>query len=67
VNWLPGQSSHAIPPVDGERIGGRKMKLGFATVLAWAVLAAAVLFFAVHYFNDNNLELDNGADVSTQH
>lgn len=66
VNWLPGQSTAAIPSVDAGRIGGEKTKLGFATWLAWGVLAAALLFFTLHLFSNNNFEIDQGTDVSMQ-
>ena len=44
----------------------RKMKSGFATWLAWGVLAVALLFLGLHLFGDNNLEVGRGAGVSTQ-
>jgi hypothetical protein len=66
VSWLPGQSSQAIPLVEGGHIGDRKMKSGIATMLAWGVLAAALLFFTLNLFSNNNLEFGQGAAVSTQ-
>jgi hypothetical protein len=42
------------------------MKSGFATWLAWGVLAAALLFLGLHLFSDNNLEVGGGTGVSTQ-
>jgi hypothetical protein len=66
VNCLPVQSSHAIPPVEAGHIGDRKMRSGFATMLAWGVLAAALLFFTLHLFSNNNLEFGRGAGVTTQ-
>jgi hypothetical protein len=67
VNWLPGQSTQSIPPVKAGRIGSKKMKLGFATALAWGVFAAALLFFTLQLFSNNNLEFGRGVGVSTQH
>jgi hypothetical protein len=67
VNWLPGRSAEAIPSVEAARVGGKKMKPGVATGLAWGVLAAALLFLALHLLSDNNLEFGRGEDVSTQH
>jgi hypothetical protein len=57
LNWLPPQSSPAVPPAAA----------GTATLLAWAVLAAALLFLAVHLFSSNNLEGGGDTTVSTQH
>jgi hypothetical protein len=42
------------------------MKLGFATALAWGVLAAALLFFTLHLFSSNNLEFSHETGVSMQ-
>ena len=42
------------------------MKSGFATWLAWGVLAVALLFLGLHLFSDNNLEVGRGTGVSTQ-
>jgi hypothetical protein len=64
VNWLPGRSAPVIPSVEAERSERKKMKLGFATWLAWGVLAVALLFLGLHLFSDNNLEV--GVGVSTQ-
>jgi hypothetical protein len=66
VNWLPGRSAQAIPSVEARLIGGKKMKSGFATWLAWGVLAAALLFLGLHLLGNNNLELGRGAGVSTK-
>ena len=66
VNWLPGRSALAIPSVEAAPIGGERMKAGFATWLAWGVLAAALLFLGLHLLGNNNLELGRGAGVSTQ-
>jgi hypothetical protein len=66
VNWLPGQSIKAFPSVVGGHIGGRKMKSGVAAMLAWGVLAAALLFFTLQLFSNNNLEIGGGAAMSTQ-
>jgi hypothetical protein len=66
VNWLPGRNAQAIPSVEARLIGGKKMKSGFATWLAWGVLAAALLFLGLHLLGNNNLELGRGAGVSTE-
>ena len=42
------------------------MKPGIARMLAWAVLAAALLFLTVHLFSSNNLEGGGDTTVSTQ-
>jgi hypothetical protein len=52
--------------VEAAPIGGEKMKSGFATWLAWGVLAAALLLLGLHLFSDNNLEVGRGTGVSTQ-
>ena len=52
VNWLPGRSAQAIPSVEARLIGGKKMKSGFATWLAWGVLAVALLFLGLHLLDD---------------
>lgn len=49
-----------------ETTGGVPMMRGFAAVVAWGVLAAALLFFAMHYFSSNNLETGQRAGESTQ-
>ena len=66
VSWLPGQSSQAIPPMESGRIGDRKMNLRLATVLAWGVLAAALIFFTLYLFSNNNLEVSQATDISAQ-
>ena len=67
VNWLPGQSAQAIPPLEAAHIGGKQTTLGYVKALAWVVLAAALLFFTLHLLSDNNLEFSRDAGVSTQH
>jgi hypothetical protein len=42
------------------------MKTGVGTRLAWSVLAAALVFFAFHLMDDNNLESGHGAALSTE-
>ncbi|MGE4081082.1 MAG: hypothetical protein AB7F22_36675 [Reyranella sp.] len=42
------------------------MKLKFASALAWGVLVAALVFFALHLFSSNNLELGQAAAATTQ-
>ena len=66
VNWLPGQSGQAIPPVESGSIGERKMNSGLVTALACGVLAVALLFFALQLFNNNNLESGQGTSLSSQ-
>ncbi|MFO1085142.1 MAG: hypothetical protein U1E21_11295 [Reyranellaceae bacterium] len=72
VNWLPEHSAKAVPsvragpPVKQEDVGGRKMRPELVKTLAWGVLIAALLYFAVSYFSTNNLELSQGAPVSSQ-
>jgi hypothetical protein len=66
VSWLPGQSTQAIAPAEAGRISGKKIKWGFATALAWGVLAAALLFFTLHLLSNNNLEFGHETGVSTQ-
>jgi hypothetical protein len=66
VSWLPGHSTQAIAPAEAGRIGGKKIKLGFATALAWSVLAAALLFLTLHLLSNNNLEFGHELGVSTQ-
>jgi hypothetical protein len=68
VNELPGQSAQAIPPVDAGRNGGRKMNknIGVGMLLAWGLLAAAVLFLVVQLASNNNLEGAGREPVTTQ-
>jgi hypothetical protein len=66
VSWLPGHSIRATAPAKAGRIGGKKTKLGFATALAWSVLAAALLFLTLHLLSNNNLEFGHELGVSTQ-
>jgi hypothetical protein len=66
VNWLPGRSAAVIPSVAAGRGKSEKMKSGFATWLAWGVLAVALLFLGLHLLDNNNLEVGRGAGVSTQ-
>lgn len=57
VSWLPEHSAKPIPPVTPPLSGDRKkMRPELAKAVAWGVLAAALLFFAVNYFSNNNLE-----------
>lgn len=65
VNWLPVRSSQAILPVGAQPIKDKKMKSGFATMLAWGALAVALLYFTMNYFG-NNLEVGGGTVTSTQ-
>jgi hypothetical protein len=66
VNWLPGRSPLGILSVEAAPIEGERMKSGFATWLAWGVLAIALLFLGLHLLGDNNLEFGRGAGVSTE-
>ena len=66
VNWLPGQVPQAIPLVQGEYVGNKRTKLRIATALAWGVLAAALLFFTLHLFSNNNFAFGHEAGASTQ-
>ena len=66
VNWLPGRSALATPSVEAAPITGKKVRLRFAMVLSWGVLAAALFFLGLHLSGDNNLEFGRGAGVSTQ-
>ena len=66
VNWLPGQVPQAIPPVQCEYVEDKRTKLRIATALAWGVLAAALLFFTLHLFSNNNFAFGHEASVSTQ-
>ena len=81
VNWLPAPgASPAVPPAEAgrsegkviekiertETTGGIPMTRGFVAVVAWGVLAAALLFFAMHYFSSNNLETSQRVGESTQ-
>ena len=65
MNWLPGRSTVAIPSVVTAPIGGERMKAGFATWLAWGVLAIALLFIGLSLSGANNLEFGRGAEMST--
>src|SRR5437660_6306517 len=60
VNWLPGRSTQAIPSVEARLIGGKKMKSGFATVLARGVLAAALLFLGLHLLGQSRIRPERG-------
>ena len=64
VNWLPGQVPQAIPLVQGEYVDNKRTKLRIATALAWGVLAAALLFFTLHLFSNNNFAFVHEAGVS---
>lgn len=66
VNWLPGRSAEAIPSVAAGLYAGKKFKSGFATWLAWGVLAVALFSFGLHFFSDTNFEVGRGTSVSTQ-
>ena len=66
VGCLPGQSSQPVPAVKARRIGGPEMRSAVVTVLACGVLAVALLFFTMHLFSNNNLELGSATSVSTQ-
>ena len=66
VSSLPEQSSQTVPPMESGPIGDRKMNLRFATVLAWGVLAAALVFFTLYLFSNNNLEVSQGTGISAQ-
>jgi len=66
VNWLPGQVPQAIPLLQGEYVDNKRTKLRIATALAWGVLAAALLFFSLHLFSNNNFAFGHEAGVSTQ-
>lgn len=67
VSWLPNRSIQAVPSVGADHVGGKKMNSGFATGLAWVVLAAALVFFGLHHFSSNNLESGGGLGLPTQH
>jgi hypothetical protein len=64
VNWLPGQVPQAIPLLQGEYVDNKRTKLRIATALAWGVLAAALLFFTLHLFTNNNFAFGHEAGVS---
>jgi len=72
VNWLPVLRTATVAAVEVARSDDRKIreiaktKRGFAAAMAWSVLAAALLLFAIHIFSDNNLETGQGAGVSTR-
>jgi len=42
------------------------MNLKLATALAWLALCAAVLFFALHLFSNNNLELGQARNAASR-
>ena len=42
------------------------MKTGIGAWLAWGALAVALVFFALHLMDDNNLEAAHGAALSTE-
>ncbi len=67
VSWLPEHSARPIPPVApaGSR-GGTNMGPGLSKALAWGVLVAALLFFAVNHFTSNNLESGKRPGETTQ-
>jgi hypothetical protein len=73
VSVLPEHRAKVVPPVKGGRsaklivrLGDRKTRTQLVRALTWGVLVAALLYFAVSYFSTNNLELSQGATVSTQ-
>ena len=66
VNWLPGRSAASIPVVAAGRGASEKTKPGFATWLAWGVLAVALFSLGLHLFSDNNLDAGGGTGVATQ-
>jgi hypothetical protein len=72
VGWLPGRSTpviplaSAVPRMEAGRIGGQKMKSGFATGLFWGVLAVVLLLFVMHLQADNNLEPDRATGAPSQ-
>jgi hypothetical protein len=67
VSSLPEHSANPIPPVTPPLSGDRKkMKPELARALAWGVLAAALLFFAVNYFSSNNFESGQQPTETTQ-
>jgi hypothetical protein len=67
VNWLPGRTAAAIPTVATAASGGSAKIRSLATTgLVWGVLAVALLFFAMHLFSNNNLEVGGGTAPSTQ-
>jgi hypothetical protein len=67
VSSLPEHSAEPIPPVIPPPSGDRKkMKPELARALAWGVLAAALLFFAVNYFSNNNFESGQRSTETTQ-
>jgi hypothetical protein len=61
-----GQVPQAIPLLQGEYVDNKRTKLRIATALAWGVLAAALLFFTLHLFSNNNFAFGHEAGVSTQ-
>jgi hypothetical protein len=63
---VAGAEPVGILSVEAAPIGGERMKSGFATWLAWGVLAVALLFLGLHLLGDNNLEFGRGAGVSTE-
>lgn len=71
VNWLPAPGTATVPPVKAGRSDDNRKIMeiapttrGFAAAMAWSVLAAALMFFAMHLFSNNNLETGQGAGVS---
>lgn len=65
VSCLPGRSSLAIPSPEAPTFPSSKLK-SVAEMLAWGVLAAALLYFTMNYFSSNNLEVDSGTVTSMQ-
>lgn len=70
VGWLPYGSVPSIPEMEGVRTntrgaeGSRTMSIGM--MLAWGVLAVALVYFTVNLATDNNLEQGWKPVVSTQ-
>ncbi|MBN9537308.1 MAG: hypothetical protein IKE60_08030 [Reyranella sp.] len=69
VGWLPDGRVPSIPEMDGVRTdtkrteGSRTMSIGM--MLAWGVLAVALVYFTVNLATDNNLEQSWKPIVST--
>lgn len=65
VSCLPGRSSQSIPLPETPTFPSSKLQ-SVVQMLAWCVLAAALLYFTMNYFSSNNLEVGNGTETSTQ-
>jgi hypothetical protein len=72
VNWLPARTAMAIPSVAIPSVAAAasgataRIRSLATTGLVWGVLAVALLFFAMHLFSNNNLEVGGGTAPSTQ-